>query len=91
MTKKFYESVDLKQNEVLNTNKVQILQDASGDDEAVRKLQAETISALAVQAQIVATSAQASGATMFSSAYTNTALATKQPYHVYRRNHLRLI
>ncbi len=79
MTKKFYESIDLKQNQILDANKVQLNQDASADDEAVRKLQAETISALAVQAKIVSTVAQNSAETFFSSEYTNTALNTKQP------------
>ena len=79
MTKMFYEPISLKDNEILETLKVQIVQDAVGDDEAVRKLQAETISALAVQAKVVSNAAQATSDTFFSSDYTNSALATKQP------------
>ena len=79
MTKKFYESIDLKGNDVDDVQSLQLTQDAAADDQAVRKLQAETISALAVQAKIVGSAAQASSDTSFSSSYTNAALSTKQP------------
>jgi hypothetical protein len=79
MTKKFYESIDLKGNDVDDVQSLQLVQDATADDHAVRKLQSETIAALAVQAKIVSTAAQSSGDTSFSSDYVKTALATKQP------------
>lgn len=79
MTKMFYEPINLKDNDILEVLKVQLVQDAAGDDEAVRKLQAETIAALAVQAKIIANVAQVTSDTFFSSDYTTTALATKQP------------
>ena len=77
--KKFYESIDLKTNEMVNVEKMQLLQDASGDDEAVRKLQAETLAALAVQAKIVQNAAQASADNSLSATYMVNALGTKQP------------
>lgn len=79
MTKKFYESIDLKGNDVDDVQSLQLTQDATADDQAVRKLQSETISALAVQAKIVSSAAQSSSDTYFSSDYTKTALDTKQP------------
>ncbi|MGI9460079.1 MAG: hypothetical protein ACR2NF_08790, partial [Pirellulales bacterium] len=74
MSKKFYESIDLKGNDVDDVQSLQLSQDATADDHAVRKLQAETISALAVQAKIVSSAAQSSADTSFSSDYVKTAL-----------------
>ena len=79
MTKKFYESLDLKSNALLDVSSVQLAADASGDDHAVRKLQAEQIAANAVQAQIVGSLAQAASSNSFSADFTKAQLATKQP------------
>ena len=79
MTKKFYESLDLKANSLLDVLNVQLAADASADDHAVRKLQAETIAALAVQAKIVSTSAEAAGDNAYSADFAKAQLATKQP------------
>jgi len=79
MTKKFYESLDLKTNSLLDVLNVQLAADGSADDHAVRKLQAETIAALAVQAKIVSTSAEAAGDNAYSADFAKAQLATKQP------------
>ena len=79
MTKKFYESLDLKTNSLIDVLSVELASDASADDHAVRKLQAETIAALAVQAKIVSTSAEAAGDNAYSADFAKAQLATKQP------------
>ena len=79
MTKKFYESLDLRTNSLIDVLNVQLSADASADDHAVRKLQAETIAALAVQAKIVSTSAEAAGDNAYSADFAKAQLATKQP------------
>ena len=79
MTKKFYESLDLKTNSLLDVLNIQLAADGSADDHAVRKLQAETIAALAVQAKIVSTSAEAASDNAYSADFAKAQLATKQP------------
>ena len=77
--KNFYIGIDLKENEIDNASAVKLTRDAIQNDEAVRKLQAETIAALAVQAKIVSSANSVSGDSSFSSLYTQQALQTKQP------------
>ena len=77
--KNFYIGIDLKDNEIDNASAIQLTRDAIQNDEAVRKLQAETIAALAVQAKIVSSANSVSGDSSFSSLYTQQALQTKQP------------
>lgn len=79
MSHKFYQDLELANNQVNNVQGVQITRDAIQNDEAVRKLQAETIADVAVQAKIIANLAGVAGDTFFSSQYTSTALDTKQP------------
>ena len=66
-------------NEIQDVSSVELTGDALQSSHAVPKSQAETISALAVQAKIVSAAAGAASDTMFSSQFTNAALATKQP------------
>jgi len=77
--KNFYIGIDLKENEIENASSVKLTRDAIQNEEAVRKLQAETIAALAVQAKIVSSGNEVSGDNSFSSLYTQQALQTKQP------------
>ena len=79
MSHKFYQNLELADNSVQNVNGVQLTRDAIQNDEAVRKLQAETIADVAVQAKIISNLAGVAGDTFFSSQYTSTALDTKQP------------
>ena len=66
-------------NAILDTSRVQINSDAESEQDAVRKSQAETIAATAVQAALVSASGNASADKMFTSQYTQSALDTKQP------------
>ena len=68
----------LNGNDLLQVGKVQIIADATGADEAVRKSQAEAIAASSVQSALVNSSGAASAETGFTSEFVNTALATKQ-------------
>ena len=79
MSKPIYESLDLNNNGIENADKIQLTRDAQSNDEAVRKLQAETLSALAVQAKLISNAAQKSSDTAYTSLFTQTALDTKQP------------
>ncbi len=79
MSKKFYEDINLKGNEVTDVASMQLQGDAAADDHAVRKLQAENIAALAVQAKIVSTSAEAASDNAYSADFAKAQLATKQP------------
>ncbi len=77
--KNFYIGIDLKDNEIENASSVKLTRDAIQNEEAVRKLQAETIAALAVQAKIVSNSGSVSSDSSFSSLFTQQSLQTKQP------------
>lgn len=69
----------LNGNKILQVGQIEIIADASGDNDAVRKSQAETIAAASVQSGLVNSSGNASETTAFTSQYTKDALATKQP------------
>ncbi|CAM0102713.1 hypothetical protein VPH5P1C_0018 [Vibrio phage 5P1c] len=77
-TSQVFTSKNMNGNDVVNVGKIQVNQDAIEGSELVRKSQAETISATAVQAQIVAAAGQASETTSYSSEFTQTALDAKQ-------------
>lgn len=68
----------LNGNDLLQVGKIQIIADATGADEAVRKSQAEAIAANSVQSALVNNSGAASDETGFTSEFVNAALATKQ-------------
>ena len=68
----------LNGNSLLQVGKIQIIADATGADEAVRKSQAEAIAAASVQSGLVNNAGAASAETGFTSEFVNTALATKQ-------------
>ena len=76
---KFYTPVEMMGNEIQDVSSVELNGDALQASHAVPKSQAETISALAVQAKIVQAASGAAADTFFSSQFTNSALATKQP------------
>lgn len=69
---------NLNNNDLLQVGKVEILADAAESTSAVRKSQAETIAATAVQSQIVAALANASATTTYSSEFVQAALDAKQ-------------
>lgn len=73
-----YTNKNLNGNDLLQVGKVEILSDAEGQNDAVRKSQAETIAATAVQAQIVSALANSSSTTSYSSEFTQAALDAKQ-------------
>lgn len=77
--RKFFQGIDLTGNALDNVGSVKIDADAISSDQAVRKSQAETISATAVQDKIVQSAASASSDNVLSGQYMNSALATKQP------------
>lgn len=69
---------NLNGNELQQVGRVEILSDASGQNDAVRKSQAENIAATAVQTGIVAALANASGTTTYSSEFIQAGLDSKQ-------------
>lgn len=78
MASQIFSNKILNGNALLQVGQVEIIADASGANDAVRKSQAESIAALAVQTAIVSGAANASGTSGFSSEYTQTALNAKQ-------------
>ena len=65
-------------NAILDTSRVQINSDAQSAQDAVRKSQAETIAATAVQAALVSASGNAAADKIFTSEFTQSLLDTKQ-------------
>ena len=77
MASQIFSNKILNGNALLQVGQVEIIADASGANDAVRKSQAESIAAASVQSQLVNNAGQASATTAFTSDYTNSALATK--------------
>ena len=65
-------------NAILDVSRVQVNSDAENSQDAVRKSQAETIAATAVQAALVSASGSAAADKIFTSQYTQSALDAKQ-------------
>ena len=78
MASQIFSNKVLNGNALLQVGQVEIIVDAAGPNDAVRKSQAEAISAASVLSQLVDSAGQASATTAFTSEYTTNALATKQ-------------
>lgn len=78
MASQIFSNKILNGNALLQVGQVEIIADASGANDAVRKSQAESIAAASVQNGLVNSQGAASTTTTFTSDYVNTALATKQ-------------
>lgn len=76
---KFYTENTHKDNAIKDVRSIELNQDASTDKDAVRKSQAETISANAVQDKIINQTGLCSNDTVYSSTLTKSELQTKQP------------
>lgn len=79
MSHNIYQSINLNGNDIVQVKDIQTTQDGSSENSLVKKSQAETIAATAVQAGIVAAAASASSDTSYSSLFTQAALDAKQP------------
>ena len=79
MSKKFFTPIEMEGNEIKEVKHVELQNEAISNMQVVPKQQAETISATAVQAQIIGNAGSALSSNMFSAEYMNTALSTKQP------------
>ena len=78
MASQIFSNKILNGNALLQVGQVEIIADAAGANDAVRKSQAESIAAASVQSGLVNSQGAASTTTTFTSDYVNTALATKQ-------------
>jgi len=78
MTEQIYKNLDFNSNEILDTSKVEINQDAAGANDAVRRSQSETIAATAAQGILVTNSGAASNSTAYTSQTMNGFLSSKQ-------------
>ena len=78
MASQIFSNKVLNGNALLQVGQVEIIADASGANDAVRKSQAESIASASVQSGLVNSQGAASTTTTFTSDYVNTALATKQ-------------
>ncbi|AUR86338.1 hypothetical protein NVP1084O_131 [Vibrio phage 1.084.O._10N.261.49.F5] len=78
MASQIFSNKILNGNALLQVGQVEIIADASGANDAVRKSQVESIAAASVQSGLVNSQGAASTTTTFTSDYVNTALATKQ-------------
>ena len=79
MAEKIYKNLDLNGNEINQTNKVEILQDALNPNDATRKSQTEAIAESAAQGVLVTSGASSSNSTAYTSQTMNGFLAGKQP------------
>ena len=79
MSKKFFTPIEMEGNEIKEVKHVELQNEAISNMQVVPKQQAETISATAVQAKIIANAGSALASNMFSAEYMNTALSAKQP------------
>ena len=79
MAEKIYKNLDLNGNEINQTNKVEILQDALNSNDATRKSQTEAIAESAAQGVLVTSGASSSNSTAYTSQTMNGFLAGKQP------------
>lgn len=79
MAEQIFKNLDLNGNEVNQTSKVEILQDASSPNDATRKSQTETIASNAAQGILVTSGASSSNSTAYTSQTINGFLAGKQP------------
>ena len=78
MASNVFTSKNMNENSILNAGAIEIVNDADSPNLAVRKSQAESIAATAVQTQIVAALGNASSNTTYSSEFTQAALDGKQ-------------
>lgn len=76
---KIFQNKHLNGNSLLEVGAVDIINDATMPTQAVRKSQAESIAATAVQAKIVSAVGQALGTNAYSAQFTQAALDSKQP------------
>ena len=75
MASQIFSNKILNGNALLQVGQVEIIADASGANDAVRKSQVESIAAASVQDGLVNSQGAASTTTTFTSDYVNTALA----------------